>query len=326
MKTFLVINLAYLGDVLVTSALCAEIKKHYPDSKLIFITSKMCYEVAKYIPEVDQAYAFDKRNEHKGLWGMLKFVFQIRKKWKVDCSIAVNSYERGDILAFLLGAKRRITELTKPTKFLCTDIYPFIPEINKVVHKTDINSNYLSILTGKMPDSDVSYIVPEEAKFFAKNFIKENGFEKFELIGLNPTAKADYRDWKPEQAAEFIKLVNETNKRVVITGTEKAVEFCKKLRELGCTDFLDASNKTTISRLAGIIGECKALVSVDTGSMHVGCAIKVPTMDLFFKDDVIDIWGPKNLERNSYILNFNGIEGQECFDGLNELLAKNNLF
>ena len=326
MKTFIIINLAGIGDVLVTSQLCADIKKYSPDSRLIFITSKISYEIAKYIPGVDKVYIFDKKQKNKGLWGMLKFISEVKERWNIDCSIAINSYERGDILALLLGAKTRISEKGKPTSLLCTKLYPFRPEDASFIHRIDIVSNFFSIITNQMPDknSDISYIIPDEAKNFAKEFIKENGLEGIDIIGLNPTSTDDEKDWKPEQAAEFIKLINICNKKVIITGTQKAAEFCQKLKDLGCYDFIDLSNKTSIIQLAGIIDLCRVFVSVDTGSMHISIAIKKPTLALFFIEKMIKVWGPKDLNRHMIMFNPDGIDGKECFYGVNKLFQESN--
>lgn len=61
LKTFVVINLAYIGDVLICSVLCEEIKKNFPDSKLIFVTNKNSAQVAEGIPFVDEVRVFDKK-------------------------------------------------------------------------------------------------------------------------------------------------------------------------------------------------------------------------------------------------------------------------
>ena len=73
-KTFLIINLSFLGDIILTNALCQNLKINYPDSKIIYIVNKPFYEAAYYQNGVDEVYEFDKRGKNKGLFGLIKFI------------------------------------------------------------------------------------------------------------------------------------------------------------------------------------------------------------------------------------------------------------
>ena len=64
-KTFVVINLAYIGDVMVCSALCEEIKKKNPESKLIFVTNNISAHVTESSPTVNEQRIFVKKREHR---------------------------------------------------------------------------------------------------------------------------------------------------------------------------------------------------------------------------------------------------------------------
>ena len=60
-KIFLVINLSFFGDVLLTNTLCQNIKQEYPDSKIVFLVNKPFYDAAKYQYCVDDVICFDKK-------------------------------------------------------------------------------------------------------------------------------------------------------------------------------------------------------------------------------------------------------------------------
>ena len=66
MNTIAVIFWGKIGDVVNASPLCIELKKKYPDSKLIFITTPQGIETAKCVPGVDEVVLFlIKREEAK---------------------------------------------------------------------------------------------------------------------------------------------------------------------------------------------------------------------------------------------------------------------
>ena len=67
--------------------------------------------------------------------------------------------------------------------------------------------------------------------------------------------------------------------------------ICKKLKEANC-NFIDLTNKTSILELAKIIKNSKCLISVDTGTMHLGYSLGIPVVAVFYEQNVSGIWAP----------------------------------
>ena len=66
-------------------------------------------------------------------------------------------------------------------------------------------------------------------------------------------------------------------------------------------DFINLVDKTTIAQLGALLANCKALISVDTGTMYLGLAVDVPTVCLFYihTKTHLDVHG---LLKNHYIV------------------------
>ena len=60
-KVFVVFNTACFGDVLVCNSLCQNVKRIYPNSKVVFVVNKPFYDVAKNQKDVDEVIVFDKK-------------------------------------------------------------------------------------------------------------------------------------------------------------------------------------------------------------------------------------------------------------------------
>lgn len=313
-KTFVVINLAYIGDVMVCSALCEEIKKNYPESKLIFVTNNISAQVAEGIPSVDEVRIFDKKKEHRGLLGLLKFASAFKD---VDVCFPVHSYDRGNLLAFLTGARRRISNKQEKnlTRFLLTDCLN-----TDSIHVVDRTLELVVPVTGKKPESSMNYRVKDEYSKRAFDMIKEQGYDKYELIALCTNTKNPVKDWNAKEAAEFIKLVNKSGRRVVWVGTSNSAEMAEEVENNIGDVFLNLINKTDIALLGGVLKNCKALVSVDTGTMHIGVAMKMPVVCLFFVPFLLDEWAPRDESFTRVILSEEGISASLCFEKLKELI------
>ena len=73
MKTFLVYNTSYFGDTILTDALCRNLKRLYPESRLVFVSNKPFTDISRYMDGVDEVWTYDKWGIHKGLAGWYKF-------------------------------------------------------------------------------------------------------------------------------------------------------------------------------------------------------------------------------------------------------------
>ncbi len=93
----------------------------------------------------------------------------------------------------------------------------------------------------------------------------------------------DFRRWPLER---FVHLARELDSRragvcVLLTGTEVEKDLITQfMRDYsGCA--VDASALGSIERTVGVLQRCGLLVSNDTGIMHLGAALGVPTVGLF---------------------------------------------
>ena len=292
LKTFLIINLSYFGDILLTGALCKHIKLEYPDSKVVFMVNEPFEEAARYLNGVDDVLVFDKRYKHKGLLGLLKFVFECKYRNKIDTAFIMYGNDRGILLSCALGAKYRVSGTFKLSRFLLNQSNF---DTCGYVHTQDKNISFLKEISGKTPEPiAISYTPPKEATDFAKEYLKE--YDGKELVGVCFTSKKAEKDTPIEDAIKLINELSNQGKIVLYTGAgARASEYKQQLEANGCNNFVDLSNKTSIAQLGAIIQKCKGFISVDTGSMHLAYAVKTPVVSLFYINDFdhLSKWLPK---------------------------------
>ena len=190
-KIFVVINLAWLGDTLLTGALCQGIKENFPNSKIVFISSTPFVEVAKGLSGVDEVYAYDKKNEHKGLFGVFKFAKNFPYKNKVDYSFIVHAHERSLMLAMAIGSKRKISAKIKksPLNLFITDKVLFTEKEIRTTYKADFNANYLSKITGKNEKFKLQFSYPKEYDLKIAEELEKNNLKNEKIVGICPIAK-----------------------------------------------------------------------------------------------------------------------------------------
>ncbi len=301
-KTFLIVNLSFFGDVLLTNSLCQNIKKHYPDSKIVFMVNKPFGDAAKNQYCVDDVLVFDKRGKNKSFFGLLKFVFDCPYKNKIDTSFVMYDNDRGNLITWLLGVKQRIAGGVGFTKFLVTDKHP---QNYALEHMQDINGNYIKTLTGHEADIvPIKYLTnPTEDVLTCE---LANKYKDKKIVGLCTVSKNKEKDMPIETTIEIINRFKEEGKVVFFFGAGKdSADYAEELIRRGCVDFENLVNKTSITSLANIMKLCNVVISVDTGTMHLACAVGTPLAVVFYKPEMIAKWAPREFLYKSTIITKN---------------------
>ena len=298
MKNFLIVNTSFFGDVLLTGALCRGIKIKYPNSKVIFMVNKPFYEAAKYLEGVDEVIEYDKRGENKGIKGFLSFYYKYKDCYKNKIKVAFIIYgnERGIILAKLWGVKWIYSDNLSILRFLLG--YKTLEnEYNSNIQ--DKNLHLLNLYTGeKIDELPIVYSPPLEAEKVVDGLLKKYGlFNCSNCIALCTTSKRLEKDMPISTCFSLMEHLRSEGYKVLLVGAGcEAADYAQKLKAMKGTNFFNLVNQTSISELGVLLKRCKYVISVDTGTLHLACAVRVPVVALFYikNENHIRMWTPKN--------------------------------
>lgn len=268
-KVFLVFNTACFGDVLLCNSLCQNIKAAFPNSKVVFITDKNWADVAKYQKDVDEVIVYDKRDIHKGFAGMLKFIQEFPYK-KPFASFVTYKNERNYTIAKLL--KSRFVNMCDST--------------DKEAYMPFRHAKLLQYLTHKkIQNLPIKYELPTNIK---------NPLEGEKYIALCCITKNPPKDMPINTAIDLINKINaETDCKVVFTGAGKlSEEYANNIANAG-VNFINLVNKTSILELGAVLKGSVGLISCDTGTMHFGYSLGIPTVAVFYEAACVPVWSPR---------------------------------
>lgn len=297
-KVFLVFNTACFGDVLLCNTLCQNIKRIYPNSKVVMIVNKPFLEAAKYQKDVDDVVVFDKNGEHKGIKGILKFIADFPYK-KPFCSFITYTSWKNALIARLLGSKKVC---------ILTD--------NSVKPVQKRTMELLVKITGEpLRNLPIRYIVQDEPP----SKLGLSPGEKY--IGLCTLSKRKEKDMPLKTAIELIKKLSQAGYKTIYLGAgDSAINYAQELEKAGC-DFINLVNKTSIYEMACVLKTCRVLVSIDTGTMHLGCALDIPLVSVFYENKMTYYWAPDDRIYNVKVIKENQ-SADNIYAKLMELLNK----
>ena len=66
----LIIQTAFIGDVVLSTPLIDKVKDAYPEGKITYVTTPAGASILRNNPNLEEIIEYDKRGEHKGIKGL----------------------------------------------------------------------------------------------------------------------------------------------------------------------------------------------------------------------------------------------------------------
>lgn len=268
MIKILFIKLGALGDVINTLPLAVALKDN-ADVTIDWLVAPLSLPLVENHKAIDRAIVFDKNNLSKSLPDVIR---KIRKS-KYDIILDLQRTLKSGFFTMIAKGGRKIGFDKARCKEM-TGILPFerIKPNNPESHMLD---QYLEFAT-HLGYSDISAVwdIPD----FNEPTIQLP--EKYIILNTGATKAAN--KWLPESFAELSdKLFNSKQIRCVLTGGPEDTAFSDKIFELSKSKPINLTGKTSIGELSEIIKTAIAVVSCDTGPMHLSVANNTKTIALF---------------------------------------------
>lgn len=323
-----VMILGPLGDVINTSCVFSQLKKHYPKAELSIIGSPAGSAAIKGIPEIANIYKYEKKKDKKfsSFFHLFRFAFSLRKKF--DLMIVLDNTLRAGLISFLSGTPKRVGREGDLKRILLTDTIPYLKEEKEMqIPVTEHYSRCLKPLGIYEENVEPHFVYTNEDKQNVEKLFEEYNINNKKLLGFCPITYAESKSLSIEQAAEVIDLIKEaTEYEVIIVGGNDTTDYANALERKCKTSFVNLTGKTSFTESACIIDKCSKFVSIDTSQMHLAFALKTPTVSLFFTN-IFKKWGPRNFDINRLILNMDSKEISPDFilKNLNEIPDKETL-
>ncbi|PWB24514.1 glycosyltransferase family 9 protein [Flavobacterium sp. HTF] len=283
----LVIQQKMIGDVLVSSIICNNLRIAYPDAQIDYLVYASTTPVLEGNPSIDNIILFEEKHR-KSKKELLKLGFQIRNE-KYDLLIDAYSKLESWILVLLSNAKRKISYKKPGRNFLYTDNVPFEPfpktNLGLAIERrlSLLEPLNLPVKTDPIPRLFVSDKENKEAiALFEKHKVQKNrktvmisllGSEKIKTYPLDFMAKvvdyiADHEDvnilfnYFPKQLQEA-KIVFDACK----PSTREKIYF----------DLLGDDLRSFIA----IMNQCNLIIGNDGGAINMAKALEKPSFIIF---------------------------------------------
>lgn len=280
----LVIQTAFLGDIVLASGLLRTLRARHPEARIRFLTTPAGKAVLTPNPWNIELIAYDKRGADSGWKGFTRILRELRAQ-PIAEAYCLHRYLRSSILARL--SARRVHGFRE-----AAGAFLYARKVARK-HYTFEAERYLALLGKYERDEAVPELFFSEAdRVRGEELLAELKGEPF--LALAPSSAWATKRWQPEKFAAVARWAwkNFGLRTVVVGGTELAdrnvagqvvYHFVHKpggQKELTGIP-LDLAGKTDLGALKYVLSRAKAVVANDSAPLHIAIAMGRPVVGVF---------------------------------------------
>jgi ADP-heptose:LPS heptosyltransferase len=272
-----VFSTAGIGDTLSDTPAIRALRESFPACRITAVVHRKRRAVLEGNPHIDHLIP-----HAKGPVRFLRTLLAVRGE-RPDTAVTLRANDP-DIwpLAYLSGA-RVIASWPRMTRFAFLVNLPVaVPdwlERPGVQQTLEI----VRALGADTADPRMEYVVPETARRAVAEVLQGQGLEGEGLVAMqvHVSPRLAFRDWP---VAHFVslgrKILEEYPVRLVITGGRDDAAAAAAAGEALGSGAMVLAGRLSLAETAALLTRCGMLITTDTGIMHLGFAVKVPTLAL----------------------------------------------
>lgn len=284
-----------MGDILVSSVVFEALKKKFPDAELHYLILQKHEQIVAHHQFIDKIIYF--ADFFPTLW-------QLRKE-KYD--VVVDSYAKLEsaLLAFLSGAKKRISFYKEYTEYLYTDtiIRKDQAKFPRLTTALEHRLQLLEPLGIDIEEITPKIFISDEEKNDADNLLKNLGINNEPLVMISTFGSGPEKTYPITYMAEVLEVVAEnTNAKILCNYLPSQKSDFETLYEMLSnhtkSQVIKDFDTKNLRQYIAVLSRCKALIGNEGGSTNISKALDVPTLSIYAPD--IDGWdwcvdGVKNI-------------------------------
>ena len=292
MQGILIIAPNWIGDAVMTQPLLATLKTQYPDSKIDVLASNWVAPIYRACAEVNDVIEAD--FQHKQLqWGLRKQLAKdLQSKNYQACFVLPNSLKSALIpwlanIPFRIGYRGELrfglinVALDNPSK----------------VNRPPMVEHYLA-LSQLLSDGESIAVGSLTPKLNVASTANQSINKKLSDANIDPNSVfvfcpgAEYGPSKRWPTSHFAALADSltqthSNANIILLGGKGDHQIAEQIlqQSQSRTNIHNWCGSTSLDEAIALIGVAKAVVSNDSGLMHIAAALKIPQVAIFGSSD-----------------------------------------
>jgi len=276
----LVIRRRYLGDLVLLGPVFRNLRRHWPDARLVALAEPAYAPILGLIPEIDETLALP-----PGTAAWPGFVRRLRRQ-RFTHVLDLDNTQRTALLTRFSGAPFRLALWHR--RLIWPRAYTHRVHVPVEVHAHNpVTDYYLAALEPvgvPVVTREVSLTL-SEAEIVAARQLVPGGRR---TLLLHPGSRSPYRLWPAENFAQVCDRVqDELGVQVFVMGGPGEQALVGKIREQAKTHLVTINAALSLPQFAALAARFDVMLCHDSGPMHVAAAVGTRVVALLGSQDPV---------------------------------------
>ena len=272
-QRILVIGLSNVGDAVLMSPEIEQLHQTFPDARVTLWLGERAEAVFADDPRVQELVCLD---DYEGFWGHLRLVQRLRQT-------------RPDLVVDLRHTAWPL--LWKPWRCL-RYVWPFrsstrhMRDQHLVTLHRQAGDLVHGMATRAAADLPSLWIAPKDRAAIDTLLARWGVVASKPLVVMCPGARSHIKRWYAERfAAVADRLIDEAGVELILTGEPDESSIAQEIVGVMRQRAHSAVGRTTLRQVAALMQRAALVITNDSASLHVACAVRAPVLALFGPTD-----------------------------------------
>jgi lipopolysaccharide heptosyltransferase II len=280
-KRILVIDLALIGDLVCATPALAALRAAYPAAELCVMAASGAAPVLAHHPHISRLVRVDKRAIHRSMSAVLAAARQVRR---LDCELVVLFHN--SLVSAVIGFLARVPSRAGYTTDLRGPLLTHrLPPPARRLHLVDQRLELLRRLGLHAEDTEPVYYVNHAAADATALALLPGWSRDLPLLVLAVGASWPTKQWPRERMQALCRKLPPAGCALALVGAPGQEQLAEGITSASVPVF-NLVGKTDIEQLGHILALATAVVTPDSGPMHMAAGLGKPVVALFGPTDV----------------------------------------
>lgn len=269
MNRILIIQTAFLGDVILATPVICELKRLFPESEIDVLVKKGNESLLANNTSINNVLILNKADgKWKSLWSLIKKI----RRHKYDLVINLHRFGSSGLITALSGSRSKYGFRKNPFSFLFTKAFQH--NIGDGTH--EVSRNLSLIREFGSVDLRRPELFPGEDNY---NKVKEYVTDKYYCLA---PASVWFTKQLPEQ--KWVELISQLNSKgtVYLLGAQNDHSLCQRIiDQTSGSNTINLCGKLNLLDSAALMSSARMNYVNDSGPLHIASAMNAPVTSFF---------------------------------------------
>jgi heptosyltransferase II len=282
LEAVLVLGPNWIGDAVMSTPALANLRRGFPKAKIDLLVPRHVAPLFEDHPHINRVVVRDGQRP----WHMrLAQVLCSRRGTYSMVMLLPNSF-RAALYAWLVGAPIRLGYATDGRRWLLTHAVP--ATAGQPLHQIDAYLQLVAALGLPIVERSPMLVPTVQAEREAECLWRTQGWgPEDRVIGMCPGAAfGPAKRWWPKRFAALAdRLIASDGFRVIFFGSPREVSLVEQIRADMTHEAASLAGQDTLGSFMALAARCAAVITNDSGSMHIANAVGTRVVALFGPTD-----------------------------------------